>query len=436
MSGNGGWAIAAVAAVTGGYALVSRRLAARSVSAPMVFTAAGVLIGPVGLGLLDLKHDTGPVLTLVEAALALVLFADAATVRSEEFRSGWFFPARLLAVGLPLTIVGGALLAWPLLPGLSGWELVLVAVILAPTDASVSKSAVFAPRIPAVVRHGLNAECGLNECLVLPLFAVLLAGLPGTAAAHQGVVGTLQRVLLLSPALGLAVGGVGGLLLRRSRAADRITPDWRRILPLALAAGAGALAAVTEGSPFVAAWVAGFVFSVAQRPAARPGTDRVGEDDSLDAVEHLAALLAALSFLVFGAVLLGPALTRLTWQAAGYAVLSLTVVRLLPTAVAFAGSGLRAPTVLYTAWFGSRGLPSLVLGLIVATETAPGALPTGTVVALTVGLSILLHGLSSVVLADRYGRWYEGAAARRPSLREGVTDRLLDERRPPEWKSE
>ncbi|MFD8542962.1 cation:proton antiporter [Streptomyces sp. NPDC059649] len=436
MSGNGGWAVAAVAAVTGGYALVSRRLAARSVSAPMVFTAAGVLIGPVGLGLLDLQHDAGPVLTLVEAALALVLFSDAATVRSEEFRGGWFFPARLIAVGLPLTIVGGALLAWPLLPGVSGWGPALVAVILAPTDASVSKSAVFAPRIPAVVRHGLNAECGLNECLVLPAFAVLLATLPGTAAAHQGVVGILQRVLLLSPALGLVVGGLGGWLLRRSRAADGITHEWRRILPLAVAAGAAALAAATEGSPFVAAWVAGFVFSLAVRPAARPGAAPDGADNPVEAVEHLAALLAALSFLVFGAVLLGPALTQLSWPVVGYAVLSLTVVRLLPTALAFAGSGLRAPTVLYAAWFGSRGLPSLVLGLLVATEATPGARPAGTVVAVTIGLSVLLHGLSSVVLADRYGRWYERAAARRPALREGITDRLPGERRPPEWKSQ
>ncbi|MEV4503480.1 cation:proton antiporter domain-containing protein [Streptomyces klenkii] len=436
MSGNGGWAVAAVAAVTGGYALFSRRLATSSVSAPMVFTAAGLLIGPAGLGLLDLERDAGPVLTLAEAALALVLFTDAATVRSEEFRNGWFLPGRLLVVGLPLTVVGGGLLAWALLPGLTGWEPALVGVILAPTDASVSKAAVFAPRIPAVVRHGLNAECGLNECLVLPAFAVLLVALPGTPASHQGAAGILRHVLLLSPLLGLVAGGLGGALLSRSRAAGRVTGDWRRILPLAVATGAGALAAATGGSAFVAAWVAGFAFAAALRAGSAPGPaadgedSEGGEDDTLESVEHLAALLAALSFLVFGAVLLGPALAHLSWHVAGYAVLSLTVVRALPTVLALAGSRLRPPTVAYTAWFGSRGLPSLVLGLIVTAEAAPGARSMGTAVAVTVGLGVLLHGVSSVPLADRYGRWYEAAASRRPSLRESVSGGLPH----PEWK--
>ncbi|MFF7725591.1 cation:proton antiporter [Streptomyces sp. NPDC008001] len=434
MSGSGGWAVAAVAAVTGGYALVSRSPATSFVSAPMVFTVAGVLIGPAGLGLLDLERDSGPVLALAEAALVLVLFTDAATVRSEEFRSGWFLPVRLLVVGLPLTIAGGGLLAWALLPGLTGWEPVLVGLILAPTDASVSKAAVFAPRIPAVVRHGLNAECGLNECLVLPVFAVLLATLPGTPASHQGVTGILRHVLLLSPLLGLVAGGLGGMLLSRSWAAGWVTRDWRPILPLALAAGSGALAAAMGGSPFVAAWVTGFAFAAALRAGPPPGSVPEAGDDTLGPVEHLAALLASLGFLVFGAVLLGPALAHLDPHVIAYAVLSLTAVRALPTALALVGSRLSPATVAYTAWFGSRGLPSIVLGLVVAAEEAPGARAMGTAIAVTVGLGILLHGASSVPLAERYGRWYAAAASRRPSLRESVAGSLPGEHPLPEWR--
>ncbi|MFI2076659.1 MULTISPECIES: cation:proton antiporter domain-containing protein [Streptomyces] len=438
MSAGSAVATAAVAAVTGGYALVSRRLASTAVSAPLVFTAAGVLIGPVGLGLLDLERDAGPVLTLAEVALALVLFTDAATIRSEEFRSGWFLPVRLLVVALPLIIAGGALLAWALLPGLTAWELALAGVVLAPTDASVGKAAVFASRIPAVVRHGLNAECGLNECLILPVFAVLLAGLPGTAASHQGVAGVFWQVLVFGPLLGVLIGGLGGWLLRRAWAAGLVAPDWRRILPLALVTMAGTLAAATGGSAFVAAWVTGFVFTAAlgagPSPDGAPDGSPGEEDDTLESVEHLAALLAALSFMVFGAVLLGPALTHLNWRVVTYAVLSLTVVRMLPTALALMGSGLRPATVAYTGWFGPRGLPSLVLGLLVAAEGAPGTRPTGTVIAVTVGLSVLLHSVSSVTLADRYGRWYERAVARRAALRESVADRVPGVHPLPEWK--
>ncbi|MFI9306578.1 cation:proton antiporter domain-containing protein [Streptomyces triculaminicus] len=446
MSAGSAWATAAVAAVTGGYALVSRRLASTAVSAPLVFTVAGVLIGPVGLGLLDLERDAGPVLTLAEVALALVLFSDAATIRSEEFRSGWFLPIRLLVVALPLTIAGGALMAWALLPGLTAWELALAGVVLAPTDASVGKAAVFAPRIPALVRHGLNAECGLNECLILPVFAVLLAGLPGTAASHQGVAGILWQVLLFGPLLGVLIGGLGGWLLRRAWAGGLVAHDWRRILPLALVTMAGTLAAATGGSAFVAAWVTGFVFTAAlgagpspdgvpgATPDVAPNGSPDDEDNTLESVEHLAALLAAMSFMVFGAVMLGPALTHLNWRVVIYAVLSLTVVRMLPTALALMGSGLRPATVAYTGWFGPRGLPSLVLGLLVAAEEVPGTRPTGTVIAVTVGLSVLLHSVSSVALADRYGRWYERAVARRAALRESVADRVPGVHPLPEWK--
>lgn len=132
MSGGGAWTGAAVAAVTVGYALFSRRLASTPVSAPMVFTGFGVLIGPVGLDVLDLGHDAGPVLTLTEAALALVLFTDAMTVRRRHLRSEGFLPLRLLAIGLPLSIATGWLLAWPLFPGLTVWEFALLGAILAP----------------------------------------------------------------------------------------------------------------------------------------------------------------------------------------------------------------------------------------------------------------------------------------------------------------
>ncbi|MFI0968004.1 cation:proton antiporter [Streptomyces sp. NPDC021080] len=406
-----------MAAVTAGYALFSRRLATTAVSAPMVFTGFGVAIGPVGLGLLDLEHDAGPVLTLVEAALTLILFTDAMSVRRRDLRVGGFLPGRLLGIGLPLTIGVGWLLAWPLLPGLTAWELALLGTILAPTDAALGKTAVTSLRVPPLVRSGLNVESGLNDGMALPFFLLFLAALPGTVTSEEGVAGVFWRALVLSTALGLAVAGLGGWLLRRSRERDWVSRDWRQVFTLAVAAGAYTLAVVVDGSGFIAAWVAGFAFGASLRQG--PSAEALATDDTADLAGRLAELLASLSFLVFGAVLLGPALEHLDWRIITYAVLSLTLVRMLPVALSLTGSGLALPTISYIGWFGPRGLASVVFGLLVVEEHVPGVQLLSRVVAVTVALSILLHGTSAVVLSERYGAWHKKAAAQRPGLREG-----------------
>jgi sodium/hydrogen antiporter len=423
MSGGSAWAVVTISAVTAGYALVSRRLSSTPVSSPMVLVGVGMLLGPVALDVLNLRYDAGPILTLVEAALTLVLFTDAMTIRRRDLRVGGFLPCRLLGIGLPLSIGTGWLLAWPLLPGLTAWELALAGAILAPTDAALGKSAVFNPRVPALVREGLNVESGLNDGMTLPFFVLFLAALPGTVTSEEGVHGIFWRTMVLSTTLGLAVGWLGGRLLRWSRARGWVTLEWRQVFVVAVAAGAYGLAVVTDGSGFIGAWVAGFAFAAGLRPAAPGRGEEEGEESqerTTEFAEDLGGLLAALSFLVFGAVLLGPALENLDWRVITYAVLSLTVVRMVPVALSLGGSGLRLPTVAYIGWFGPRGLASIVFGLLVVEEHVPGVHLLGQVVSVTVGLSVLLHGLSAVVFANRYGTWYETTSASVPGLREST----------------
>ncbi|MEU9053593.1 cation:proton antiporter [Streptomyces sp. NPDC048384] len=415
---SGAWTGAAVAAVTAAYALSSRRLSTTPISSGMVFVASGILIGPAVLDIVDLAHDAAPIVALLEITLGLVLFTDAMTVRRRDLRTGGFLPGRLLGIGLPLSIGAGWLLGWPLLPGLTMWELALVGAILAPTDAALGKTAITHPRVPALVRHGLNVESGLNDGMVLPFFLLFLAAIPGTHYAEEGVVGVFWRALVLSTALGLLVGWVGGRLLQWSRAKGWVTREWRQVYLPAVAAGAYELAVVTDGSGFIAAWVAGFACGFALRRH-RIENDRGQPDHTAEFTENLGELLAAISLLVFGAVLLGPALEHLSWRIILYAVLSLTVVRMLPVALSLAGSGLRLPTVAYIGWFGPRGLASVVLALLVVEEHVPGVDLLGRVVAITVGLSVLLHGISAVSLAERYGRWHEKASATSRDLREG-----------------
>ncbi|QYX78627.1 cation:proton antiporter domain-containing protein [Streptomyces akebiae] len=415
------WAGVAVAGVTATYALGSRRLASTPVSSAMVFVGCGVLLGPAVLDVIDQEHNAGQILTLLEAALALVLFTDAMTVRRRDLRSGGFLPGRLLGIGLPLSIGAGWLLAWPLLPGLTVWELALVGAVLAPTDAALGNTAMTSPRVPPLVRQGLNVESGLNDGMVLPFFVLFLAGITGTSAAEEGAAGVFWRALVLSTVLGLLVGAGGGRLLGAARARGWVSREWAQLFVPAVAAASYGLGVVVDGSGFIAAWVAGFSFGFALRRFRATGAATApaeGSDRTADFTEHLGGLLASVSLLVFGAVLLGPTLEDLSWRVVGYAVLSLTVVRMLPVAVALAGSGLRLPTVAYIGWFGPRGLASVVLGLLVLEEHVRGVGLLGRVVAVTVGLSVLLHGVSAVALADRYGRWHEETMATGRELRE------------------
>ncbi|MEU2117991.1 cation:proton antiporter [Streptomyces sp. NPDC016459] len=413
------WTGVAVAGVTAAYALGSRRLSSTPLSSAIVFVGCGILLGPALLDLVDLEHDAAPIILLLEITLALVLFTDAMTVRRRDLQTGGFVPGRLLSLGLPLSIGAGWLLAWPLLPGLTMWELALVGAILAPTDAALGKTAISNPRVPALVRQGLNVESGLNDGMTLPFFLLFLAAIPGTHYAEEGVAGVFWRALVLSTALGLLIGGFGGRLLQWARVRGWATREWRQVYLLAVAGASYELAVLTDGSGFIAAWVAGFACGFAMRRF-RTGSEVEGPDRTADFAENLGGLLASLSLLVFGAVLLGPALEHLSWRLVLYAVLSLTVVRMVPVALSLAGSRLRLPTVAYIGWFGPRGLASVVLALLVVEEHVPGVELLGRVVAITVGLSVLLHGASAVFLAERYGRWHEKTAATTSDLREGT----------------
>ncbi|MEV2246508.1 cation:proton antiporter [Streptomyces sp. NPDC049970] len=415
---SGAWIGVAVAAVAAAYALGSRRLSSTPLSSAIVFVGSGVVLGPAVLDLFDLGDDPAQITGLLEFTLTLVLFTDAMTIRGRDLSTGGFLPGRLLGVGLLLSIGLGWLLAWPLLPGLTVWELALVGAVLAPTDAALGKTAISDVRVPALVRHGLNVESGLNDGMVLPFFVLFMAAIPGTHYAEEGATGVFWRALLLSTALGLLVGGLGGRLLQWCRARGWVEGEWRQAYPVAVAVLSYQLAVVTDGSGFIAAWAAGFAFGFALRRH-RAGVEKE-PDRTADLAENLGGLLASLSLLVFGAVLLGPALEHLSWRIVLYAVLSLTVVRMVPVAVSLVGSGLRPPTVAYLGWFGPRGLASVVLGLLVVEEQVHGMELVGRVVAVTVGLSVLLHGVSAVALVGRYGRWYADAAATEPDLREGV----------------
>ncbi|MFI6655283.1 cation:proton antiporter [Streptomyces sp. NPDC050523] len=298
----------------------------------------------------------------------------------------------------------------------------LAAIILAPTDAALGQQAFSNERVPALVRGGLGVESGLNDGLAPPFFVLALAA-AGEGEGHPGVVVTFLRALLLSSAIGLEAGWGGAGVLRWSVDRGWISPDWRQYLTFAVPLIAYALCAVGEGSGFIGAWAAGLAFGSRLRGAASGEATRAEEPHPTQSVEfsqRLGLLLASLSFLVFGAVILGPVLEHVTWRMVVYALISLTVVRMQPVALGMAGTGLRAVSVAYIGWFGPRGPASLVFGLLALEEHLPGMTTLNGVIAVTVGLSVLVHGATAPFLGNRYGNWFTKTLRTEPGLRENA----------------
>lgn len=413
------WTLAIVALTLLAVAAISRRLSGTPVTPAMVFVAVGLLVGPKVLGEIDVESSGGSVRVLAEATLALVLFCDASRIDLRMLRREVGVPVRLLAIGLPLTIALGAVAAVVLLGRLTIEEAVIVAIALAPTDAALGQAVVTEPRIPARIRQGLNVESGLNDGICVPLLFAAVA----VADVESGISGGRGAITLLLEEVGYGIlgGVIGGLVValvlihgtRRQLIADQ----WKQVIPAAGAALAYGIASALDGSGFIAAFVAGMTFRLALRRD--PGQlNELGE--------QLGDVLNGVTFVFFGAVLLGPALGELSWQLALYAVLSLTLVRMIPVAIAMTRSRARLPTVGFLGWFGPRGLASIVFAVIVIEESdLPHEHLIVLAVYLTVGLSVLVHGLTAAPLADRYARWYQQhPSGQAPPLESAPTDEL------------
>jgi NhaP-type Na+/H+ or K+/H+ antiporter len=396
------------------YALFSRRLSTTAVTGPMIFVTVGLIVGTHGLELLEASPSSEAVTTLLEITLAVVLFSDANAINSTAWRNEAFVPGRLLLIGMPLTIALGLGAAVLMFTDLGIWEAALVAAILAPTDASLGQAVISNPRVPQRIRQGLNVESGLNDGVALPLVLIFLGAAEesATSGSFGDVLSFIAQEVLIAAAIGIGFGWLGAKAILTATQRGWISKMWTQIGGLALAVAAYGLAVPLDGSGFIAAWLTGLTLGALTR----------GRVDGLtEFSETFGSALTMLSFLVFGALLLGPAIGDITWQIALYAVLSLTVIRLTSVAVAMGGSGLGRPSVLYLGWFGPRGLASIIFaGIVIEDADLPGAPTITTVVMITVGLSVFAHGATSWFGSEAYADWYETTEEANPDIPEAA----------------
>ncbi len=418
------WSLAIIAVAVLAVASISGRISGTSITPAILFAAIGILVGPKVLGEVDLSSSGGAVRTLAEATLALVLFSDASRINLRELRRGANVPVRLLGLGLPLTIILGGLIAAAVFGQISIEEAVIIGVVLAPTDAALGQAVVTNPRVPARIRQGLNVESGLNDGICVPLLFIAVAA----ADVHSELAGGRSAGTLVLEEIGYGiVGGVAaGLLIaaiiRYTGPRKLITGAWLQVIPAAGAALAYGIASGLDGSGFIAAFVAGGVFGgvLGRDPA-----------DVNRLVDEVGGVFNGVTFLLFGAILLGPALGQVSWELALYAVLSLTVVRMVPVAISMLGTRARPATLAFMGWFGPRGLASIVFAVIVVEESQlPHQQTILLAIYLTVGLSILLHGITAAPLAERYGRWYQAHPRETRPPMEAVPSSVSRTRRP------
>lgn len=369
----------------------------------MIFVAFGMIVCPQVFGMLEVSIDDHWLHFIAEVTLILVLFIDASRIRLRALVKEFGIPLRLLVVGLPLTILFGGAIAVLLLTELTIWEAFLVAAILAPTDAALGQAVVSHKAVPMRIRQTLNVESGLNDGLALPV-VVLFAGL-AAVAEHAGVdngswfeITAVQ--LALTPFVGIAAGLIGGALIHWGRKHHEMNEKFQRLAEVALALLTYQCAVEFGANGFGAVYVAGMTFGNVFRP----------DSKHLELfVESTTQILVLLSFVLYGAVMVWPSIEKVQPAAWLYGLLSLTVLRMLPVYLSLARSGLQSGTKWFVAWFGPRGLASILFGLLVVNEfELEHHQEIFAVVCITVLMSVILHGITALPLAQTYGKHMTG----------------------------
>lgn len=381
------------------FALVSNRLNGTVLTPPLLFVVFGLLISRDGLGIAQVNIEHGVIHVIAELTLILVLFSDASRIDLARLGNDHNLPKRTLLIGLPLIMLAGFIAALLLFPGATVWEAALLAAILAPTDAALGQAVVSNKNVPARIRQALNVESGLNDGIALPavLMFAALSSMPTGGDLFTGKwlwFGIKQ--ITLGPLVGVAIGFIGAKLIDAATARKWMTPAAEGIAVLALALVAYLAAELIGGNGFISAFVAGLVFGHTLRHPC---------EFLFEFMESEGQLLMLVTFLIFGTTLLPEALHQLNGPVFLYALLSLTLLRMVPIAISLIGTRLAPSSYLFIGWFGPRGLASILFALLILEkEQVPHAHEILAATSITVALSVLLHALTAAPLARAYGR--------------------------------
>jgi NhaP-type Na+/H+ or K+/H+ antiporter len=394
--------LACFAALVFLYSLVSNKVERLSLSGPIVFVAAGVLLGPYGLNWFSPASGSFNGKALIDITLALFLFVDAASANLDVLRKNWRIPGRMLLLGLPLNICLGSFAALWLFPSLSLYEAAILGTMLAATDAALGKAVMTNPSVPQHLREGLSAESGLNDGLCVPFILLFIALEQGSAVLGEGFgLELLLEELGIGFAVGAGIAFIAAKAILRVRELGWLGHVWQRMSVPALAVLVFAIAQSLHGSGYIAAFVGGLCFRVAMREDVH---------SLILSAESVGEVMAMLAWVLFGLMLVPLAMPFIGGTEVLYAVLSLTVIRVLPILLSLQGTRERIQGKLFLAWFGPRGLASLAFATLVWAEQIPAAGTLVSVTVLTVAISLVVHGVTAAPFARRFATHAEASS--------------------------
>jgi NhaP-type Na+/H+ or K+/H+ antiporter len=378
------------------YSVIAGRVERSIISGPIVFVIAGFLFGPMVLGWFDNPVTSNELRMLADLTLALVLFIDAANADLVILKKQLKIPTRMLLVGLPGVIALGIGFALIIFDSLSIYEAAILATMLAATDAALGKAVITNKAVPVRVREALNAESGLNDGLCVPILFVFIALAAGSSSDGTSLALTLVvQELGIGLLVGAGLSAVGAWALSACWKRGWVTAIWMQVTVVALAIACFSIAQSLHGSGYIAAFVGGGIFGFVARKSTH---------ELVHAAEGTGETLALMTWIVFGAAVIGQVAEHFTWHVILYALLSLTVIRVLPIFVSLAGTGETASSKLFLGWFGPRGLASVVFAIIVLNNDLPGGPLMAMVVACTVLFSLIAHGATANPMSQWLGR--------------------------------
>ena len=388
------------------YGYISKALTAVNISGPMFFTTLGLLLSPLGLNVSQLDVNADFVIVIVEIALVLVLFSDAALLELKLLSRSWKLPTRLLLIGLPLTIVFGVVVAQLLFPNEPTIYMLLLALLLTPTDAALGKAVVSDPKVPEKIRSTINVESGLNDGIVFPLVFITLVIITSNAEESNAVSSHWFRYVIeqigFGALCGIGIGYLGAKLSVFSMNRNWMVSSYQNLIPIALAVLAYYIAENLQGNGFIAAFFSGLLVG---------NTSRRARKHIEDFAESEGELLVLISFFIFGLAFVPQVIHHVSVQVCIYAFLSLTGLRMLPVMISLLGAKIGGKRIdffsmTFIAWFGPRGIASILYVLIVAHKVGDmsGFETIFATVMVTVLMSIIAHGVSAQPFANLYGK--------------------------------